>query len=262
MTLFRPQTLLLLAVLLAGSLFASGCGSSAPTTAPALPEAFPNHSASQIRSLIAQSTDSLHSFSAEARVTVRTPNRNRSFNAEVRQRRADSLFMRFSLFGIEGGRLLLTPDSVLFYDSRNRTLRTGPLSQAQQLLPAPVASGRIFENMLGLLTPRQNANWSVQADSSQYFMSTPNTTTRLLVDPGRWRVVRFTKENDSGTVVDERLFTNFRQVDGVLIPHRVIFRRPADNLMAMIRYRSVNLNPSNLSFELGVPPQIPRRPLR
>jgi hypothetical protein len=215
-----------------------------------------------MNALITASGDSLHSYSADARVTVRTPDRNRSFNADMRQQRADSLFMRLSLFGVEGGRLLLTPDSVLFYDTRSRILRTGPLADAQELLPAPVTSGEIFENMLGFLTPAQSQNWSVETDSTQYFLSSANTSTRMVVDPTRWRVIRYARENENGTVVDERLFTDFRRVEGVLIPHRIIFRRPADNLMAMIRYRDMNLNPTGLSFELGVPSSVPRKPLR
>lgn len=262
-TASRLPLSLLGAVFLAGGLFLSGCGTTEKTTAPGLPDEFPDHSASQIGALITQSGDSLQSYSAEARVTVRTPERNRSFNAEMRQRRADSLFMRFSLFGVEGGRLLLTRDSVLFYDSRNRVLRTGPLTDAQELFPVPLTSGEIFNNMLGLLAPASSRDWSLEADSNQYFLSaSSNSTTRLTVDPTRWRTVRYTRENDRGTVVDERLFTDFRRVDGVLIPHRVIFRRPADDLMAMIRYRDVNLNPAELSFELGVPSAIPRKPFR
>ncbi len=258
----RLRVSLFALLLLVGGFFATGCGGPSAATAPTLPSGFPNHTPAQMNALITASGDSLHSYSAEARVTVRTPSRNRSFNADLRQRRADSLFMRVSLFGVEGGRLLLTPDSVLFYDSRSRVLRTGPLADAQELLPAPVNSGQIFENMLGLLSPSQSRDWSVETDSSQYFLSTGNTDTRMIVDPTRWRVVRYTRENENGTVVDERLFTDFQSVEGVLIPHRVIFRRPPDDLMAMIQYRDMNLNPNGLSFELGVPSSVPRKPLR
>lgn len=258
----RSRTVLLFALLLTAGLIANGCGSTSATRAPDRPEGFPDHSAQQIRALINDSGDSLQSFSAKARVTVRTPDQNRSFNAEMRQRRADSLYMRFSLFGVEGGRLLLSPDSVFFYDSRNRTLRTGPIADAQEILPAPVASGEIFENMLGLIAPSDNVNWTVETDSSDYFLTDADSQTRMLVDPMQWRVVRFTRENENGTVVDERLFTDFKDVDGRRIPHRVIFRRPADNLMAMIRYEDVTLNPGSLSFDLDVPSSAPRKPLR
>ena len=45
------------------------------------------------------------------------------------------------------------------------------------------------------------------------------------------------------------------------MPHQVVFRRPSDNLMARIKYENIRLNPSDLSFELGVPSSMPRRPI-
>lgn len=252
-----------MSLILAGGLVLGGCGTTASTTSPgALPAAFPNHSVKQIQDQVAQAGDTVQSFTAQARITVRTPNRNRSFNAEVRQRRADSLYMRFSLFGIEGGRLLLTRDSVFFYDTRKKILRTGPLTAAQQLFPAPVTSRQLFANMLGFVAPTSSVEWRVTADSAQYYLSADREQTRVTVDPTRWRVVRYVRRDADSTVVEKRLFTDFRTVEGVAVPHRVLFRRPADDMMAQIRYREVDLNPSGLTFKLGVPPAVPQRPFQ
>jgi hypothetical protein len=245
------------------SLGLTGCSGPSAATAPGtMPEAFPNHSADQIRQFIRQPTDTLTTFAGEARVSVRTPQQNRSFNADVRQRRADSLFMRFSLFGMEGGRMLLTPDSVFFYDSRNRSLRVGPLADAQSLLPVPVATGEVFANMLGLIAPNDGTDWTVEADSALYYLSDPTGRRQWTIDPTRWRVVRYTEEATDGTVLEKRHFSDFRLVRGVVVPHQVIFRRPPENLMARIDYDTIRLNPSDLSFGLGVPSSVPRRPLR
>lgn len=256
----RPRVLAL-ALALGVSLGLLGCSGPSATTAPGtMPEAFPGHSADQIRQLIRQPTDTLQSFSGEARVSVRTPRQNRSFNATVRQRRADSLFMRFSLFGMEGGRMLLTPDSVYFYDSRNRSLRVGPLADAQSLLPVPVAAGEVFANMLGFIAPTADTEWTVEADSSLYYLSDPSGRRQWTVDPSRWRVVRYTEEKADGTVLEKRHFSDFRMVRGVVVPHQVVFRRPPENLMARIDYENIRLNPSDLSIEFGVPEAVPRKP--
>lgn len=240
--------------------FLSCSGPSATTAPGTMPEAFPTHSADQIRDLIRRPTDTLRAFRGEARMSVRTPSRDRSFNAAVRQRRADSLFMRFSLFGMEGGRMLLTPDSVFFYDTRNRSLRLGPIAEAQALMPVPVAAGDVFENMLGLIAPPAETDWTVEADSSLYYLSDPSGRRTWTVDPTRWRVVRYAEEADDGTVIEKRQFSNFRRVNGVILPHRVVFRRPPKNLMAKIDYETIQLNPSGLSFGLGVPSNVPQRP--
>lgn len=257
----RPSRLLFFAV--ACSLGLLGCSGPASTRAPsALPAAFPDHSASEIRAFLEQPIDTLQQFAADARVSVRTPAENRSFNAQIRQEKADSLFMRFSLFGFEGGRMLLTPDSVFFYDSRKQTLRVGPVAKAQQILPAPVASDEVFANMLGLVAPSGPTNWTVTSDSSHYFLSDPTGREQWTVDPRRWRVVRYTRTSDDGTLLEERRFSKFESAQGVLLPHRVVFRRPSENLKAQIDYKQIQLNPSGLSFALGAPANVPRKPLR
>lgn len=227
-----------------------------------MPEGFPNHSPAEIRAHILQSTDTLRSFRANARVTVRSPDQNRSFNANVQQKRADSLFMRFSKFGVEGARLLVTPDSVFFFDSRQGTLQVGPVQEVQEILPVPVTSDQVFANMLGLLVPDPSVNWTVEADSSQYYLTDPSERRRLTIDPTNWRVVRYARESADGTLIEERLFSNFEPTQGHAIPRRIIFRRPDDKVMAMIDYRDIQLNPNTLSLSLDVPPDIPRKPLR
>lgn len=227
-----------------------------------MPSAFPNHSVEEIRAHILQATDTLRSYRASARVTARSPDENRSFNAEIKHQQADSLFMRFSKFGIEGARLLVTSDSVFFYNSRQHSLNVGPVREVQEILPVPVSSDRVFANMLGLLAPAPATDWTVKADSSQYYLTDPSGRKRLTVDPSRWRVIRYARESADGTLIEERLFSKFKPTQGTLIPRRVIFRRPNDGLMAMINYRDIRLNPKNLSFSLDVPSKVPREPFR
>lgn len=256
-----PSTARLLLLALGTTLLIVSCSSSARTAStPGLPSGFPDHSSTQIRNFILTGSDSVASYSAKARITVQSPNQNRTFNAVVRHRRSDSLFMRFSLFGIEGGRLLLTRDSVFFYDTRRSVLRVGPVQEVQSIFPAPVSSEDFFQNMLGLIAPNPSTPWSVSADSSLYYFSGPSDQTRYTVDPMRWRVVRYEKRAQRGNVVEKRLFSNFRSVEGLQLPSRVIFERPNSNLRAMVRYQEMTLNPTDLSFALGVPSQVPRRP--
>jgi hypothetical protein len=244
------------------TVLSAGCSGAGSATAPGLPTLFPDHSAQQIRTQIRGAADTVRAYTAKARITVRTPNQNRSFNAVVRHRRADSLYMRLSLFGIEGGRLLLTPDSVFFYDTRQGVLRVGPVQAVQNLFPAPVSSRYFFANMLGLIAPNARDQWSVQADSSLYYVSDPGGRRHYTVDPTRWRTVRYEERNPTGDILQSRRFSNFRPINGLLLPSRVAFKRPSANLQATVAYKSMSLNPSGLSFELDVPPQVPRRPFR
>ncbi len=241
----------------------AGCGSSSPATGPStLPSGFPNHTPSEIQSLITEPSDTLDRFAARARVTVRSPDEDRSFNAQIRQRRADSLLMRVSLFGFEGGRMLLTPDSVFVYDSRKPSLRIGPIADAQELFPVPVTTDDVFENLLGLIAPDGTTDWTVTADSSLYYLSNASDTRVWTVDPRRWRVVRYERRAPDGSVLEVRRFANFTTVNGIALPRSVTFRRPVDDLSAELSYKEFQLNPTGLSFALDVPRSVPRKPLQ
>jgi hypothetical protein len=170
--------------------------------------------------------------------------------------------MRFSLFGFEGGRMLLTPDSVFVYDSRNPSLRVGPIDDAQEFFPVPVTTNQVFENLLGLVAPESSTSWTVTADSSLYYLSNESDTRVWTVDPRRWRVVRYEKRAPDGSVLEVRRFANFTTVNGVSLPRSVTFRRPADDLSAELNYEEFQLNPTGLSFALNVPGSVPRKPLQ
>lgn len=260
----RPRfSLALLSLVVGLGLLAGGCGSSAPTTAsPEFPDRFPNHTVEQIRGEILHASDTLRSFSGKARITVQSPEQTQTFNAVVRQRRADSLFMRFSKLGFEGGRLLLTQDSVFFFDTRKAVLRVGSVEEVQEIVPVPVSSDQLFLNMLGLIAPSASGAWSLQSDSSFYYLSGRATDERYVVDPTRWRVVRYVEKSSTGTVQRKRLFSDFEPVEGLQVPRRVEFRRPANSLKAVISYQTMTFNPTRLSLSIDVPSQVPRRPFR
>jgi len=253
-----------LLLIIAGALtLLAGCSTTEPAVrSPDLPSGFPDHSVTDIRDFIKRPTDTLQRYAARARITVRSPENTRSFNARIRQHRADSLYMRISLFGMEGARMLLTSDSVFVYESREGVLRRGSIEEARRLFPAPVASGRVFENMLGLLAPNGSTRWTVEADSLRYDLSSPSRRRTLRVDPAQWRVTRYTRSDEAGTVTEKRLFSNFQRVDGVRVAHRVLFRRPQDNLSANIEYERLDLSPGPLSYDLDLPAGVRRTSLR
>ncbi len=255
----RTLSRLLGALLLTSIVGLAGCsGSKSTVEAPGLPEAFPNHSAQQIHRLITAQTDTLNGFRANARMTVRSPRQSGSFNAEIRQTRADSLWMRMSRFGFEGARLLITRDSFFVHNRLENQMMVGTVDEAQQFLAAPVTSQDAFINMLGLLSPDTDTEWSVNADSLRYYLKSPSGRQTYAIDPIRWRVTRYARTNGDGDVVEERLFGEFETVDGVVLPTRVVFRNRPEDAMVMLAYESLALNPDGLSFDFRVSPEVPR----
>lgn len=251
-----PALLLALLISLIGL---TGCsGSKDVADAPGLPEAFPNHSSQQIHSLITARTDTLSGFKARAQMTVRSPRQSGSFNAEIRQARADSLWMRMSRFGFEGARLLITQDSFFVHNRLQNQMMVGTVSEAQQYLTAPVTSEDAFVNMLGLISPDPEVDWTVKSDSAQYYLKSPSGRQTFAIDPTHWRVTRYARTDEEGSVLEERLFGEFERVNGVMLPTRVVFRSRPEDALVMLAYEDLRLNPESLSFDFRVPTDVPR----
>ena len=257
------QRLPLLASLLAVAVI-TGCSGPREATGE-LPDTYPDHSFSDIHQALTRGTDTLRAFSAKARLSVTTPERNGRFSATIRARRGargDSLYLKLSPgLGIEAARILVTPDSFFVYNTLENELTYGALADAGNALPAPLRTGRAFENLLGLTPPRPAFDWQVRPSTAaeganRYILTSSNERLQrtLVVDPSRWRALRYTERTTSGTLLEERAFSEFGRFSGVFLPRQVELRRPQDNNSASVYYRNLTLNPTDLpAFELNVP---------
>lgn len=232
-----------------------GCSGPRPAALERdLPSGFPNHTFEQIRmSLFDALPDTLHSFRAKASLAIRSPERSGSFSAEMHDRKGDSLYVSISPgLGIEAARALVTPDSFYFFDRIKDRLLYGSLAEAGGVLPEPFTSEDLFQNLLGLIAPPGDVDFSVDADSAYYRLTDPAGRFTYTVDPAFWRVIKMTEHRENGTLVEERSFSEFDRFGGIVLPRRVEFRRPEEESRASLYYRSLTLNPENLSFDLKI----------
>lgn len=255
-------------VLLLAAVALAGCAGTREATGE-LPAGYPNHSFADIRQAVAQGTDTVRAFRAQAQLSLDTPERSGTFSATVRGKRGaagDSLYMSLSPgFGVEAARVLVTPDSFFVYDLVNNRLSYGALRDARRLLPAPLLTGKTFENVLGLLAPNPDLAWNVRPEgepgSERYVLTASGGNRTVVVDPSRWRVMRYTERTPGGDLLEERRFSEFDRFGGLFLPRRAELRRPQENTTASLSYRRLTLNPSGLSFELGVPEGTRREPV-
>jgi hypothetical protein len=247
-----------LCVLLAVTAVLAGCAASSPTVTPrgTLPARFPEHSASEIRRLVRAGTDTLRSYRAEAQIAIQSPERSRTLSAEMRHRRRDSLFLSLSPgMGIEAARALVTPDSFFVHNRIRSRLSYGSREDTPPSLPNVLASRNLFAPLLGTTAPP--ADWDVSADSTYYHLQKGRRT--YLVDPARWRVVRYEERDAEGRLVEERTFSRFEQVGGLLLPTKLVFRQPQKRRSAVVSYRQRTFNPAQLQFGLEAPASVEHR---
>lgn len=238
---------------IAGAALLYGCAGPRAPLERSLPASFPGHSLEQIRFQLLAPHDTLRAFRARSSLVIRAPENSGSFSAEMHERRADSLYVSISPgLGIEAARALVTPDSFYFYNRLKNRLVYGPISQAGGLLPEPFTSDDLFANLLGLPVPAAEIDWRIDADEAYYYLHDVRERTLYVVDPALWRVVRYEQRDASGELVERRVFSEFDEFDGVVLPRRLVFERPQDDRLASIYYRSLRLNPTNLHFALDV----------
>jgi hypothetical protein len=231
-----------------------GCSSSKSGVLDdaSLPTAFPNHRADHVRMFVDGRRDTVTAFKARASVTVTSPRRNARFGSSIDYRRADSLHLNIrATLGIEAARALVTPDSFFVYDRIKRRLYFGDIERADSMLPLPVSGPDVFYAMLGLSFTADD-DWRMRADSAHYYFESPDRRMAITVDPRYWRVSHFIQYDADGEIVEERTYSDFDDIDGVVLARRVVLSRPQDATHASIYYTQMELNPTSLDLSLSV----------
>ena len=251
----------LLAPCLVALVALAGCAPRPALDAPTatLPDAFPNHTAAQIRALMASSVADVATFSTESRASLESASRSLSFGVSLRARLTDSITVAGrGPLGIDALRGLVTPDSFLAHDKLNNRLYYGPLAAAERYVPGAVSSEALGRALVGLLVPDDRADWTVTADSAYYVLAAPTegggaTRQTWTVDPRTWRPVRIVEAAADGSVVVERRYSEFGAVGGVAVPQRVDLTNPAEGVTVTVTHQRIALNPDGLRLRFDRP---------
>ena len=251
MTRFLTSLLLILALDL-------GCTTSRMASDPgaSLPNGFPNHSAQEILQQLPGYPDALHRITAEARVALSSPDESGQFTARISYLHPESLMVRVTFpLGIEGARVLSTPDRAWVYDRIEKVVWTGSPERIAGVLPAAVAGTDLVPLATGFETPGRNVAWRVEVDSTLYLLSHPDRSVRYTVDPATWRIVAVRKRDAAGSIVEQRWYTDFVTVDGILLPRRMALVRPQDSLRISMAFQRFDPDPDGtMSFDLDPDP--------
>ena len=220
------------------------------------PNGYPNQSADQIIGAVAASVAPVASVAADGDLSFASPTESQTATFSLRARLADSAAVTVrGPLGIEGGRGLLTADSVFVVNRLQRQFLLGPLSAADAVVPGASVDGRVARAVLGLLVPERDVVWSVAAADGMYRL-----TGRLpggvgsrsyTVDPAIWRVVRVIEFDADGRQVGEQTVGAFDTVDGVVLPRRV--RLVGAGTTVEVEHRRLVVNPADLRLRFTRP---------
>jgi Domain of unknown function (DUF4292) len=110
-------------------------------------------------------------FSAKAKVTIVDGNDTRSADARIRMVRDSTIWFSVSLFGIEGARALLTPDSIKVLNRLDGTYISEGYNYFQKKYNVPLTFYSLQEMLVGNLPDRDAIGFSAATDSTGYTLS-------------------------------------------------------------------------------------------
>ncbi|MXX96101.1 MAG: DUF4292 domain-containing protein [Rhodothermaceae bacterium] len=201
------------------------------------------------------------SLQARGDLSMKTPLYSGTVTAEISHRRADSLLMVFRVRGlnIEGGRLLVTQDSLFFYDRFAQTL--GIAGSGHPALPALFSVQNAIEQMLGYVRPIRGTPLQLKSTQDGLVLTDSLMHRTYTVDPEHWRTVQMVQHDASGTLMEALYFNDFFAVGEEFFPRQIIYRNPAISTNAILYYRSLLIDEPIASMSLDLPNDVNRVPL-
>ena len=239
-------------------LLVGGCVSSRPPLAPVDSENVIYEIESVMDSLWSHPLPT--SLKAEAQLSMKTPlYSGPTMKAEISHRRADSLLIVFRFLGTEGGRLLVTQDSLFFYNRLTKTLSEGDSSHPA--LPPLLKVDHAIEQMLGFVRPANQTDLQLRSTRDGLVLEAPLLHRTYMIDPEYWRIVHVAQKDASGTLMEALYFNDFFTIDEFYVPRQVIYRNPSQNTNVILSYRSLSVNEPVAPMSLNLPDNVERVPL-
>jgi hypothetical protein len=244
-------------------LLLSACAAGPVVLSNADVDGWPDHSFRDILRHLPSAPSDLDELAAVAEVSVASPDESGRFSARIAYRKNDSMLVRVRFpLGIEGARVLVTPDSAFVYDRTEGTLVMGTPDNISAVLPVAVAGTDLVALATGFIQPDPRRDWQVRTDSLLYELRDAGTGERWLIDPVEWRVVYAEFRNPDGGIREQRWYASFEDMDGVRVPRRVSVSHPTRNTRLVMALSRLDTSPDELSFDLGLAPDIRRYMLR
>jgi len=241
-------------------LILSGCGKKKKNASEILPETPVSVNIPSIDYSKTPAEDTVLQFdelSGKLKVTSIQGSTNRTFNATLRWKKGEKIWVSMGILGIEGVRLMITPDSIKVLDRINSEYLNKPYSYLQKYTKMDLPYEDL-ERLLRGLPVRMDANQLVvsKSDTAQLWKNTIGSTTETsaLFTTINKMLIEFTAKD---TLFQRSLFSrysDFRTMNGKLFPfERYIFiLKEAESIELTMKFTDLQLA-SGLSYPFEIP---------
>ncbi|MDX9758252.1 MAG: DUF4292 domain-containing protein [Bacteroidota bacterium] len=253
-TLVRIPTLSPLPSLLILLLFV-GCAST-----PAIDTSGPIDPREIMRRVEERGRD-IRALTGSGKISVETPEFSGGGSIQVRLLKPDSLQLEINgPFGVTVARGLVTDRDFQFYDGMNNTVATGETNakNLQRVLRFPITFADILAVLtgsMGFAAAPRDIDPVGRLDGGSYLLEWRGEAESLeyAVDIRTLAVLRFTRRNAEGEILEEFRFRDFRSHAGIDVPHILALTRPMENESLTIVYDRVTINDFPMVFDFSYP---------
>ncbi len=230
----------------------------APSADPSVP--LPRRTAAELLKDL-RSAVPPESFEIHAQIQWEQPNRRMAFTGRIYFIR-DSLFATFSPgLGIQVARLLVTRDSLFFFNRLENTLYYASLGDLSRVVAYPLSLEGIVRLLTGTVHPPSKTYQEATVLPDGYLLETADGTTTLKLLPNLKRLSLLTLYNENQPVFTG-LYADWRGNLPSPIPYRLVLSFPRVGQSLTLRYRSFKPLPSSFHPNgLGLRPHTRRQSL-
>ncbi len=198
--------------------------------------------------------DSVHSLTGRANARVSSPEFQEQATLSFTSDRERSLLTMRNNLGIEGGRILADPDSVLMFDRIERRAWKMSTGDSHRIL----LNGFSAFNVIEFLMPQIAADDVINVmESDEEWLLEIDTGARLFFSKSDGLLRRMTKQADQPASYNRFLFSSHAGIDGYTLPRRIQILSNDEKSTIFLLIQALELNPSALSFDIGIPDDIP-----
>ena len=183
----------------------------------------------------------------------------------VSLKRPDSILLKIEgPFGIDIGRMLLTKDRFIYYDSYSNRVIIGATTNRNIRLLLRVDLG--FADVMDFLSGttslgRQTVppeSISFDEDQLLLFFNHGSSTARYWVDPKKFVVVRYELSGNRKEPILETRYRRFTRFGKILLPRSISIQAHRQNQGLALHYDEIEINEPGLDFSLKLPEKAER----
>lgn len=145
----------------------------------------PNKSPRFLISKMEKTANDFQWFEGKAKIKYIDMTQNRSIKANIRIKKGEMIWLSATLFGIEGMRVKITPDSVHIIDRINKQYIVQPLDFIQERFKLPADYSTVEAMLVGNPVVLEGSEFTVAIKDQQYHLNTKNPVNATYVINGR-----------------------------------------------------------------------------